>query len=241
MRSAEPHPLTTPQHLYLWLAAAFITCLLVADVIGSKLFTVRPFGFEITHSVAMIPFPVTFLLMDLLNEYYGRRAARRVVMMGFAAAGLCFVFLLIGDVLPVADISPVSQADYDTVFGNARLMYVASLTAFLVGSMLDIAIFGAFKRATGGRYLWLRATGSTVISQVFDSLVVTTIFLGGLDVLGDGSPVTLKAILTMAATGYTLKFLIAVGLTPLIYLGHGVMHRWFGLVPLPAEARTGDA
>lgn len=238
MRPSEAHPLSTPQRLYLWLTAAFVTCLLVADIIGSKLFTIPLFGHEITHSVAMIPFPVTFLLTDLLNEYYGKKAARRVVFVGFACAGLCFVFLSIGDVMPIASISPMTQAEYDSVFGNARLMYVASVTAYLIGSLLDIAVFGWLKRITGGKLLWLRATGSTVISQMIDSLVVTTIFLTGLEALGDGSPVTVEAILKMAATGYTLKFFIALTLTPLIYAGHGAMHRWFGLQPLPPEGEA---
>ena len=231
----EPHPLTTPQRLYLWITAAFVTCLLVADLIGSKLFSVHVLGFDVLHSVAMIPFPVTFLLTDLLNEYYGKAAARRVVYIGLASAGLCFVFLLVGDVMPIASISPITQDQYDAVFGNARLMYVASLTAYLIGSMLDIFAFGAIKRLTGGRWLWLRATGSTVISQMVDSFVVTAIFFGSRKTLGDGSPVTLRAILAIAATGYTLKFFIAIGLTPLIYAGHRVMHRWFGLQPLPAD------
>ena len=237
----EPHPLTTPQRLYLWLTAAFVTCLLVADIIGSKLFSVRILGVDVLHSVAMIPFPVTFLITDLLNEYYGKAAARRVVYVGLACAGLGFVFLLIGDVMPIAGISPITQDQYDAVFGSARLMYVASLTAYLIGSMLDIFVFGALKRLTKGRWLWLRATGSTVVSQMVDSLVVTAIFFGSQKTLGDGSPVTLAAILKIAATGYTLKFFIAVGLTPLIYAGHRVMHRWFGLQPLPPEGAAAPA
>jgi uncharacterized integral membrane protein (TIGR00697 family) len=238
---AEPHPLTTPQRLYVWIAAAFVTCLLVADIIGSKLFTVSLLGFEVTHSVAMIPFPVTFLLTDLLNEYYGKAAARRVVFIGLACAGLCFVFLLLGDVIPIAGFSPVSQDQYDAVFGNARLMYVASVTAYLIGSLLDIVLFGALKRLTKGRHLWLRATGSTVFSQMADSLVVTTIFFGTRETMGDGTPVTPQLILKLAATGYTLKFFIAIALTPLIYAGHRALHRWFGLTPLPPEESTSRA
>jgi uncharacterized integral membrane protein (TIGR00697 family) len=233
--SREPHPLTTPQRLYLWLTAIFVTCLLTADLIGSKLFSVSLLGLDVVHSVAMIPFPVTFLLTDLLNEYYGKAAARRVVMVGFAAAGLCFVFLLVGDLMPIASISPITQDQYDAVFGNARLMYVASLTAYLAGSLLDIALFARLKGLTKGRFLWLRATGSTVVSQMLDSLVVTTIFWSNQPALGDGSPVTPQAILKLAATGYALKFFIALGLTPLIYGSHRLVHRWFGLKPLPPE------
>lgn len=235
MSTHEPHPLSTPQRLYIWLTAAFVTCLLTADLIGSKLFRVEAWGLDVTHSIGMIPFPVTFLLTDLLNEYYGKKAARRVVFIGFASAGLCFFFLVVGQKMPISPHSAITQEQYDAVFGNAKLMYMASLTAYLCGSLLDIFVFGLLKSATKGRLLWLRATGSTIVSQMLDSFLVTAIFWGFQDTLGDGSPVTLEFILKTAATGYTLKFFIALALTPAIYGGHGLMHRWFGLEPLPPE------
>jgi uncharacterized integral membrane protein (TIGR00697 family) len=231
----EPHPMSAAQRLYLWITGIFVTCLLVADLIGSKLFTVRVLGYEVSHSVGMLAFPVTFVLTDLLNEYYGKHATRRVVFIGFACAALTFLFLQLGQMIPVASFSPVSQPEFDSVFGNARRMYIASLAAYLVGSLLDIFVFGVLKRVTRGKLLWLRATGSTVVSQLIDSFVVTTIYFASLGTLGDGTPVTAKFIAARAVTGYVLKFVIAIGLTPAIYAGHGAMHRWFGLVPVPPD------
>ena len=91
---------------------------------------------------------------------------------------------------------------------------------------------------TGGKLLWLRATGSTVVSQLIDSFIVSYLaFSLARRLFGDGSvpPAPFKDILKIAATGYLLKFVIAVAITPLIYAGHGIMRRWFGLIPLPAE------
>ena len=131
----------------------------------------------------------------------------------------------------------IAPEHFDAVFANARMMYVASLGAFLVGSLLDIALFGVMKRWTGGRMIWLRATGSTVVSQVFDSLIVSYLAFGlGRQLFPSGSPpAPLPDILKIAATGYTLKFALAVGITPLIYVGHAVLRNGLGMTPLPPE------
>jgi hypothetical protein len=230
--------------VYLWLSGVFVTCLLVADITGSKffyfdLFTVPlpwvgDYNF-VTHSVGMLSFPLTFLLTDLINEYYGKRGARRVTFLGLGMAALAFVLIYMGRKMPVSPISPIKQDHFEAVFSMSNRLYVASLTAYLVGQLCDIAVFGMLKRLTHGRFVWLRATGSTVISQAIDSFLVTSILFTGVVDAATGQPHTWGRIMEVAATGYILKFFIAIGLTPIVYLGRWMLRRCFGLVPMPPE------
>jgi uncharacterized integral membrane protein (TIGR00697 family) len=246
---AQPITFTVQQQVYLWLTVLFVSSLLVADVLGVKLFRI-PLGFSfslpwqdgeidaIQHTCGMLTFPVTFLLTDLLNEYYGKAAARRVVWIGFAAGGFAFLCINIALAMPHWDVPfNVSKQAFADVFSSARVMYVASLAAYLVGSMADIWMFGWLKRLTGGRMVWLRATGSTVASQMIDSLVVTWLAfsVGRTLVEGGGEPMPMGEVLKAAATGYLLKFVIALCLTPVIYAGRRVLESRFGLVPLPPD------
>jgi uncharacterized integral membrane protein (TIGR00697 family) len=234
----------TRHSVYVWLVALCSACLLVADVVGIKLFRIplpfSLFGIDaIVHTCGMLTFPVTFLLTDLLNEYYGQRGARRATYISFAMAGLAFGVMNISLAMPRLD-APfnVPEEHFHSVFANARIMYVASLCAYLVGALCDIAIFGVLKRLTGGRMIWLRATGSTVISQMVDSFVVTWLAFGvGRQLFPSEHtpPMPFNEILTTGATGYALKFVLAIAITPLIYAGHGILRRWIGLTPMPAE------
>jgi queuosine precursor transporter len=235
----DPLGLSVRAKIYLWLTAVFVTALLAANVLGVKLFSVNVGGIAVTHTCGMLIFPVTFVLTDLLNDYFGRAAARRVTYIAFTMGALMFVAMSVSLEMPYLE-APfnVTRETYERVFAQARIMYVASLAAFLIGSLLDIWVFGLFKRATGGRFIWLRATGSTVISQVFDSLIVTTLAFHFLPrwVGADQESVTpLASTLSMAATGYVLKFVLAVALTPVIYLGHVMLRSWFGMTPLAAR------
>lgn len=234
----SPPEFTRAQLLYVWLAALFSASLIMADIVGVKLFKIgSPVG-DVVHTCGMLTFPLTFLITDLVNEYYGKRAARRMTYIALVMALFAFLVMNISLAMPPLPGGPVEEPAFRAVFASARLMYVASLVAYLVGQLLDVTVFGFMKRLTQGRLIWLRATGSTVISQVFDSLVVTTLFLKGLELQG-GKAATVGAILTMAATGYVLKFCLAVAVTPFIYAGHAVLRRGFGLVPLPPDQPKG--
>ncbi len=243
----QPPTFSVHQLVYLWLAVLFVASLLVADVLGVKLFRI-PLGFSfsvpwqegsidaIQHTCGMLTFPITFLLTDLLNEYYGKAAARRVVWLGFAAGGFVFLVVNVALAMPHWDVPfNVSAESFDQIFSASRVMYVASLSAYLVGSMADIWMFGWLKRITGGRMVWLRATGSTVASQLIDSLVVTWLAfsVGRTLIPGGGEPMPMDEVLKAAATGYLLKFFIALALTPAVYGGRRLLERRFGLVPLP--------
>jgi len=217
------------QRLYLWLSGTFVTCLLVADITGGKLFVVGP----VVHSVGNLAFPVTFVLTDVVNEFYGKKGARRLTFLGLAMAALSFALIFVGRLLPTAPNSPIGASTFDAVFAMSNRLYIASLAAYLVGQLVDIWVFGLFKRLTRGRLVWLRATGSTLISQAVDTVIVTSILFGNTP-NQDGSARTFDDLVKLAATGYVLKFGIALALTPIIYLARWSIRTKVGLQPLPA-------
>lgn len=247
--SSEPGTFSTSQKLYLWLAAISVTSLLVADFMGVRLFRI-PLGFSfhvpwqegaidaIQHTCGMLTFPITFLLTDLINEYYGKKAARRVVWIGFAMGGLSFLVMNMSLWMPYWDVPfNVPRKSFEDVFANSRVMYVASLSAYVVGNLLDVLMFGWIKRLTGDRYIWLRATGSTVVSQFIDSFIVTWLaFSVGRKLFPtDAAAMPFDEVLKTAATGYMLKFVIAIASTPVIYLGRWFIHTKLGMKPVSVQ------
>lgn len=237
-----PYPMNAPQKVYLWLTALFVTSLLIANIVGSKFFhfgTVGLFGTEVhvEHSVGMFSFPLTFLLTDLLNEYYGQKGARRATFIGLAMSLLAFVLLMGAVHAPPAPAGRtfVDESMFDRVLGASGVMIFASMVAYMVGQFVDITTFAFMKRLTGGGLLWLRASGSTVISQAVDSLCIMTVLYFN-STLADGKAPDLEFTLVAALKGYLIKFGIAVLITPLIYLGRAIVRNVFGLAPLPPEA-----
>jgi len=203
------------QRFYVYLTAIFVAALIVSDLIGGKYFRVGGLDF----SVGMIPFPLTFLLTDIVNEFYGTEGARRITYVGLGVAVFVFIVINVAIALPTSPESPMAGEQFKNVFGWSTRLYVASLTAYLIGQLLDISIFFLLRRLTGHRFLWLRSTGSTIVSQAVDSLVVGFVFLSGTK--------SVDYILRTARNGYLVKLALAVGLTPLIYLGHGILRRHF--------------
>lgn len=232
-----PGAISASQAVYLWLTALYITSLLLANIIGVKLFRFEPFGIPVEHTMGMLPFPITFLLTDLLNEYYGKRGARRVVIISLSMAALAWLLIWVSRKAPTLEGIPgtATHVAFENIFGAASLMYIASLIAFFCGSLLDIALFGLFKRLTRGRLVWFRATGSTIISQLFDSFVITFVFFLFIPLLQGTEPANVGWIFSTALTGYILKFVLAVLVTPFIYLGRWMIREWAGLTPLPAS------
>ncbi len=224
------------QRLFIFLGAAFTTCLVVGDIIGGKLIEVSLFGFPFTTTVGMVPFPVTFLLTDVLNEFYGKRAARFITMVGFAMAVLAFFIIFVGGAIPIAEFTNdpswggVTEAAFATVFLGSQRMIVASLAAYLIAQFVDIGAFHLIKRSTSGKHLWLRASGSTVVSQLVDTVVITSVAWVGV--------LPWSKITDIVLSAYALKVCIAVALTPAIYACHAIAERWLGLEPMPAEKVT---
>lgn len=247
-----PHALSKAQLLYVWLMAISIACLIMADLLGVKLFRI-PLGFSFTlpwlstpidaiqHTCGMLTFPLTFLITDLANEYYGKKAARRIVYISFAMGGISFVAMNVALAMPHWNVGfNIDAKSFIDVFGNSRVMFVASLAAYLIGNLADVYMFGFIKRRTGGRLIWLRATGSTVISQFVDSFVVTYIAfnLGRKYFPAGTDPMPFMEVIKTAGTGYTLKFVIALGITPLIYLGRFLIEKQLGLKPISSSSIT---
>jgi queuosine precursor transporter len=227
------HDLDARTRLYIYMSAVFLTALLIGDTIGSKLFTVAiPFGFTTLHanlSVGSIWFPITFLLTDTINEFYGSAGARFVTFVGFFMAIFAFIVIFIARKIPAADFSPVKQDAFNNVLGNANRIFVASLIAYLVGQLVDIAIFQSAKRLTQSRHIWLRSTGSTLISQLIDTLIVTYVAFYG--------QIPKERLHQAATTSYIVKVLLAIGLTPVIYALHAVIHRRMHIQEHPADAQ----
>jgi uncharacterized integral membrane protein (TIGR00697 family) len=227
--------------LFLILAGVFSTCLVVGDIIGGKLIQTQLFGHPFTLTVGMIPFPVTFLLTDVLNEFYGKRAARFVTLLGFGLAVLAYTFIFIAGSIPIAPLAlepgwtGVTERSFQNVFLGSQRMILASLTAYMVAQFVDIGVFHVLKRKTHNRLLWLRATGSTAVSQLIDTLVIN--FVAWTGILG------IDTILNIIVSSYVLKVAIALGLTPLVYLAHALIERGLKIEPvtLGDEVRPGPS
>lgn len=212
------------ERVYIVLTALFVAALIAGDFIGGKFFSFLGRSF----SAGIIPFPLTFVLTDVVNEFYGREGARRLTYAGLVAALFVWGVINLALAMPTAAGSPISDQAFRSAFGTSARLYVASLTAYMIGQLLDISIFQLLRRATGEKLLWLRSTGSTVLSQAIDSLSVSFVFLVGT------RPTSF--IVSNAANNYVGKLVMAVLLTPLIYVGHELVRRYFGHHELRAVA-----
>ena len=241
-----PAPWSNParQNALLWLTAAFVTCLIIANVTGSKFFhfgTINIFGTQlhVEHSVGMLCFPVTFILTDIINDFYGPKGARQVTYIGLVCSLLAGALLWMATHVPPAPPgrSFVDEAMFGKVLGASGLMIIASMCAYVVGQLADIAVVGFFKRLTGGKAVWLRATGSTVISQLLDSFTIMLV-LYTFSRTADGQRQDFNFVLSATLKGYAIKFGIAVLTTPVLYALRGVLQNWLGLTPMPAPAKA---
>ncbi|MCL2447323.1 MAG: queuosine precursor transporter [Polyangiaceae bacterium] len=221
----------TSQKLFLYLAAIFVACLLLGDVIGGKIIQ-TPAG---PISVGIIPFPITFLLTDIVNDFYGRRGAHFLTMLGFFMSLLAWVFLQLTTLMPADPSTYFTQAEFAKVFGGSAQLFVASMAAYMVGQFLDIAVFHFWKAFTQSRHLWLRSTGSTIVSQAIDTITINIIF--GRVTAGW----TWGFIGAKVGREYVIKFFVAVALTPAIYALHEAIVRGLRIEPEAHEAKRGPA
>jgi len=216
--------------LFIILAGLFITNAITAELISNKLIEI-PLTFSIggstfgpfTTIVGILPWPIVFLLTDLLNEFYGKKAVQRLSWITSGLIGYCFIIVGISLAIPAVEIPNSTLADnrsFTLVFGQAQMVIIGSIIAFLTSQLLDAIVFEKIKNRTGNRFVWLRSTGSTVLSQLIDSYIVLYI---GFVLPG---ALTIEQFLTLAPTNYILKLLIAISLTPLIYVGHYVIRKY---------------
>ncbi len=221
----------TPQaKLFVCLSAIFVACLLLGDVVGGTIIS-TPFG---PISVGIIPFPVTFLLTDIVSDFYGRKGARFLTLLGFWMALFAFALLQGTTLLPTDATSYFSQPEFAKIFGGSAQLFIASMVAYLIGQFLDISVFQYWKALTASRHLWLRATGSTIFSQIVDTVTINVIF--GKVTAGW----TWGFIGAKIGREYSIKLVVAILITPLVYALHGVVVRWLKIEPEKHEERRTD-
>lgn len=231
------------QNLFIVLSGFFLTNALVAEMVGTKIFSAESilglpptqlnlFGylldFNLTAGVVIWPF--VFVTTDIINEYFGKEGVKKI---SFLTAGLiAFAFFIIGmaTLLPPAPFwvelykeegLDINQA-YGIIFRQGLGIILGSLTAFLIGQLLDVFVFHRLRRLTGPRMLWLRATGSTLFSQLIDSFVVLFI---AFYIFGKWN---LMQVVSVGLVNYFFKFFAAIAMTPLVYLGHYLIDRYLG-------------
>lgn len=197
--------------------AAFVAILLLSNIIGaSKLATVG----GITFGAGILFFPLSYVIGDVLTEVYGYARARRVIWTGFAALIFMAVMSWVVVAMPPAD-GWDGQAAYESVFGNAWRIVLASVTAFWAGEFVNSYVLARMKLWTGGKYLWTRTIGSTVFGQAFDSLLFYPIaFLG---VWSTGQ------VVTVMITNWLMKVLWEAALTPVTYVVVGTLKKREGV------------
>ena len=189
-------------------AALFVTCLLTANTMATKLIMVG--GVVLTAGVVI--FPVSYVVGDVLTEVWGYDAARRVIWLGFACNALLVTALWVGGELPAAPFWKGQEA-YETIFGQTPRVLVASFVAYLIGEFANAFVLAKLKIATSGRWLWVRTIGSTVIGQALDSVVFVTLAFAGVVAAG--------TLLHVVVAQWIVKVLYEAAATPLTYAAVG--------------------
>lgn len=228
-----------PERAFAVLMAAFVVVLVLTNIIGVKLFLAFPetmpkglFGEAVTLTTGLITYPLTFLLTDIVCEVYGARRAQLMVVTGFFMSLMSLVLIQIALALPGSPAWPAGNPDYATVremqsafesvFTLPGVLIAGSMTAYLVAQVMDVKLFHFWKQVTRGRHLWLRNNASTMTSQLVDTIIVNSIFLG----IGLGLDWVLVA--KIIAASYLFKLAIAAADTPFIYLGVWTLRRYLG-------------
>ena len=216
------------QKLYLYLAALFITSLVVSNLIFQKFFYWYPFDWVIMGnklfelSVGILPYPITFLVTDLISEIFGRKAANRVVVAGIFASFFSMGILLLAGIVPALPNSPIDDATFNNVFALSPIAVLASMMAYLFAQFIDIRIYHFWKNLTEGKHLWLRNNFSTFASQFIDTFTV----VGLLCVFG---VLPWDTFLGLLISGVVFKILVALIDTPLLYLSVNWIRSYYKL------------
>lgn len=214
--------------IYLYLAALFITSLVVSNLIFQKFFYWYPFEMTIGGiklfelSVGILPYPITFLVTDLISEIYGQKKANQVVVAGIFASFFSISIILISDLVPAISSSPIDDQTFSNVFSLSGLAVLASMLAYLFAQFIDIKIYHFWKKLTNGKMLWLRNNFSTFSSQIIDTVTVITL-LCLFEVL------SWDIFLGLVISGVLFKILVAFLDTPLLYFFVYLFRRKFDL------------
>ncbi len=199
--------------LYIILCGIFIASLITSNLIFQKFFTWTPFGiYTFELSVGILPYPITFLVTDLISELYGKKKADQIVISGLVASLFVMGIVLIANAMPQTVWSPVNNETFNKVFGLFGPAVFASMVAYLIAQFIDIRIFHFWKRLTKGKHLWLRNNGSTIISQFVDTAsVLLLLCITGV--------VEWSRFPGLLENGFIFKIMVALLDTPLFYFG----------------------
>jgi len=213
------------QQIYMILSALFIASLVVSNLIFQKFFYWDFFGlytFEI--SVGILPYPVTFLITDIISEVYGKKKANLVVTTGIFASFFSLLIVYAADAVPATTWSPIGNSLFEKVFGATAIAVFASMVAYLLAQYIDIQLFHFWKRLTKGKHLWIRNNFSTFLSQFVDTFSVLFLLcsFGKLD---------WELFSGLLLSGFLFKVLIAALDTPFLYLAVYQLRKLFNLKP----------
>lgn len=238
---------TKESRLLLILGAFFVANAILSEFIGVKIFSVEEtLGFKkldinlfgvpnlsFNMSAGVLTWPIIFIMTDIINEYFGVRQVRFLSILTSLLIGFAFLIVWLAMKLQPADFWMVQKVNgqdvnmisaFDAIFGQGMWIIVGSITAFLIGQMVDVLIFHRIKKFTGDKALWLRATGSTIFSQLIDSFVVIFIAF----YLNPAYNWSWQMVAAIGLVGYTYKFVIALAMTPILYLIHGTIDSYLG-------------
>lgn len=232
-------------NLFILLGSFFITNALIAEFIGVKIFSlenslgITPFNirlfsdsnYRLDLTCGVILWPFVFIMTDIINEYYGKKGVKRL---SYIAAGMItYSFLMVFIAMHAAPAEwwpaaythkgvPDMQKAYSAIFGQGMWIIIGSLAAFLIGQLVDVYVFHALRKISNDKYLWLRSTGSTLVSQLIDSYVVLFI------AFYIGQDWSLERVTEIGTVNYLYKFSVAIVLTPLLYVLHYFIDRYLG-------------
>ena len=232
-----------PTKLFVIFSSFFVANALIAEAIGTKLFSLEGLlglqpanftlfgqsGLAFTLTCGVVLWPLEFVITDIINEYYGPRAVRRISITAVSLIAYAFLMYFIAIDLPPAKVWIDSshqqgveniQSSFNAVFGQNMRIILGSVVAFLVSQVVDVTVFHKIKKATGDKHLWLRATGSTLVSQFIDSYIVLFIAFSGI--------FSWQLILAVGIMNYLYKFFMAIILTPVIYFIEKRIERYVG-------------
>ncbi|MFA6277457.1 MAG: queuosine precursor transporter [Pedobacter sp.] len=238
---------TKESRLLLVLGAFFVANAILSEFIGVKIFSVEGtlgihkfdinlFGVKnlsFNMSAGVLTWPIIFIMTDIINEYFGVKQVRFLSILTCILIAFAFIVVGLAMKLQPSDFWLMQKIDgqqinmlvaFDAIFGQGMWIIVGSITAFLIGQMVDVLIFHRIKKFTGEKALWLRATGSTVISQLIDSFVVIFIAF----YLNPTYHWSWQMVAAIGLVGYTYKFIIALAMTPILYLVHGIIDSYLG-------------
>ncbi len=238
---------TKKQTLYIFLSCLFLTNAIVAEIIGAKIFSIENtvnlpplnlvilgYTLDLNMSAGVLNWPIVFIVSDIINEYFGPKGVKRISFLTAGFIAYSFVLIYLATILVPADFwidvnstdakgNPINiDEGFRMIFRQGLGIIIGSLTAFLVGQLLDAYVFHKLRNFTNNKLVWLRATGSTLFSQLIDSFVV--IFIA-FYIFGNWP---IDQVLAVGSVNYIYKFFVAILLTPLIYLAHYLIDRYLG-------------